>query len=71
MWIVPAWRVRASLAPVPPGGSAVARAEHILLEVADNDLEAVLRTLRRNGYEKIMHQKERGPLDIPPQQVEG
>ena len=61
MFLVPSWRVLASVSPPADGASALCRPEMVLLSVADDDLETLLRVLKRNGYEKIEANREEFP----------
>ena len=60
--IVPAWRVTAQMPEKQPGESALARPDYLSLTVADDDLEAVLRTIKRSGYEKVQFEREPYPF---------
>lgn len=59
--IVPSWRVSATIKEKPEGHAVLARPEHVLLSVADDDLDVIVATLKRNGYDKIEAERESFP----------
>jgi hypothetical protein len=73
MMVVPSWRVYAQIKPPPPGGSALARPEVVLLTVSDEDLAVILKTLKNNGYDKIEAERVEfptyGAFEHPEQEV--
>lgn len=56
--LVPSWRVTAAMPETQEGESALAQPTYLALTVADGDLEAVLRAVKRSGYEQVTFERQ-------------